>query len=89
MCACSLLLHIALHTRSDWKEAANCLATVEEGEENAAGEWTKNLNSVLYIWSLSVIQSCGINNRVQCVSVSNEHLRTGIGTYFGWQRIRL
>ena len=41
MCACSVLLHIALHVRSDWKEAANCLATVEEGEQNAAGEWTK------------------------------------------------
>ena len=33
-------LHIiALYICSDWKEAANSLASVEEGERNAAGEW--------------------------------------------------
>ena len=33
-------LHIiALYICSDWKEAANSLASVEQGEQNA-GEWT-------------------------------------------------
>ena len=36
--------------------------------------------------SLSVIWSCG-KNRVQCVSVPNERLRTGVVAYLGWQRI--
>ena len=34
-----------------------------------------------------MIQSCGIKNRVQCVSVPNEHLCTDVVAYFGWQRI--
>ena len=77
MCACSLLLHIALHICSDWKEAANSLASVEEGEQNAAGEWTI-IYCVSHTWGLTVIQYSGINNRVQCVSVPNERLRAGV-----------
>ena len=51
MCACLLLLHIALHVCSDWIEAANSLASVEEGEQNAAGEWR-----IIFI----VCQICGV-----------------------------
>ena len=34
-----------------------------------------------------MIRSCGIRNRVQCLSVPNERLRPGVMTYLRWQRI--
>ena len=36
----AVTVHIALHICSDWKEAANSLASVEQREQNASGEWT-------------------------------------------------
>ena len=49
MCACLSLLHIALHVCSDWIEAANSLASVEEGEQNAAGEGRIIILCVKYV----------------------------------------
>ena len=34
-----------------------------------------------------MIRSCGIRNRVQCLSVPKERLRPGVMTYLRWQRI--
>ena len=64
MCACSLLLHIALCICSDWIEATKSLRSVEEGEANVAGEWT-----IILIVCLTVIQSCGIYSRASTVCV--------------------
>ena len=41
MCACLLLLHLALRICSDGIEATKSLeSAVEKGEQNAEGDWT-------------------------------------------------
>ena len=39
------------------------------------------------MFSLTVIWSCGVKNRVQCLSVPNERLHPGVMTYVRWQMI--